>query len=131
MLKVKTKLGQSKIAGTGLFADQFIPKDAIIWQYDSDHDKAYTQEQLDKTEGLDRDFLNTYCFRFEGLYYLCIDNSRFFNHSDNPNCYSSEFSSGNLGYTKALRDIEIGEELSDDYLGFGLTDEDKEWNKQY
>lgn len=32
MLKVRTKLGKSTIAGTGLFADQFIAKDTIIWQ---------------------------------------------------------------------------------------------------
>lgn len=131
MLKVRTKLGSSTIAGTGLFADQFIAKDTIIWQYSDMHDKFYTQSEFDKIEGLDKEFLNTYCFRFNNIYYLCIDNSRFFNHSDTPNCYSSEFNLGSLGYTRALRDIEIGEELTDDYLGFGLNEEDKKWNKQY
>ena len=32
MLKVKTKLDRSKIAGIGVFADQEIKKSEVIWQ---------------------------------------------------------------------------------------------------
>jgi len=130
MLKVKTKLDKSRIAGIGIFADQFIPKDSILWEYTPSHDKEYTQEEFDKAEGLDREFLQTYCFRFTDKFFLCVDNSRFFNHSDTPNCYSSDFNENSLGYTKALRDINIGEELTDDYLGFGFNEADKKWNTQ-
>jgi SET domain-containing protein len=131
MLRVKTQLKESKIkgAGIGLFADEFIPKDTIIWEYDSKIDNAYLQEEYDKVTGLDKEFLKRYCFKYLGVYYLCVDNARFFNHSDAPNCYSADFNKINLGYTKALRDIEVGEELTDDYLGFGFTKEDKEFNK--
>lgn len=130
MLRVRTKLKESKIegAGTGLFADEFIPKDTIIWEFVSGLDVEYTEEEFQKVTGSDKEFLITYCFKFGGKYYLCVDNARFFNHSDSPNCYSSDFSENQLGYTRALRDIEKGEELTDDYAGFGLSEDDKEFN---
>lgn len=130
MLKVKTKLSVSKIegAGIGLFADEFIPKDTIIWEFTPDIDRVYSEKEFENYTGLEREFLHKYCFKYLGNYYLCVDNSRFFNHSDNPNCYSADFSEQSLGYTKALRDIHPDEELTDDYLGFGFTEEDKKFN---
>lgn len=130
MLKIKTYLDKSSIigAGTGLFAAEFIPKDTIIWEFNSEHDKEYTKEEIEKCNSLDKQFLSTYTFVYDAKYYLCIDNARFFNHSNNPNCYSEGFDKGNLGYTRSKRDIDIGEELTDDYKGFGLTEEDKKWN---
>jgi len=128
MLKIKTKLGASNIAGIGLFAAEFVAKDSIIWEYDPIYDKVYTQEEFDNAVDLYKQFLTTYCFRFIDKYYLCIDNARFFNHSDSPNCYSSDFNEMQLGFTRALRDIQPGEELTDDYTGFGFTEKDREWN---
>ena len=130
MLRVKTKLAESKIegAGTGLFADEFIPKDTIIWEFVPNLDVSYTEEEFQNMTGLDKEFLTKYCFKYLGNYYLCVDNARFFNHSDTPNCYSSDFNENSLGYTRALRDIQKGEEMTDDYLGFGFTEEDKKFN---
>ena|ERR1022692_3512102 len=91
MLKVKTTLKVSPINGIGLFADQTITPGTIIWEYDPKHDREYTQEQFDSVTGLDKNFLEKYCFRFDGKYYLCVDNSRFFNHSQVPNCGSFDF----------------------------------------
>jgi SET domain-containing protein len=133
MLRVKTKLGISHIpgAGIGLFADEFIPKGAIIWEYHQGLDQVFEEAEFNRHSSLIRNFLITYCFRYDGKYYLCIDNARFFNHGegDAANCYSDEFDKFNMGYTKAKRDIHPGEELLDDYLGFGLTEEDKKYNK--
>ena len=47
-----------------------------------------------------------------GLYVLCGDNGRYFNHSDAPNTVSSGIS---FGDDRALRDLAIGEELTSDY----------------
>lgn len=130
MLKVKTKLSESKIegAGIGLFAAEFIPKGTIIWEYTPEIDRVYTESEFEKYTGLEKEFLEKYCFKYLGNYYLCVDNSRFFNHSDTPNCYSADFNENSLGYTKSLVDIQEGEELTDDYLGFGFTEEDKKFN---
>ena len=131
MLRVRTKLKESKIdgAGTGLFADEFIAKDSIIWEFSSNLDRTYTEDEYEKMTGLDKEFLTTYCFKFFGKYYLCVDNARFFNHSESPNCYSSDFNENNLGYTRALKDILKGEELTDNYSEFSPLDEDKKFNE--
>ncbi len=130
MLKVKTKLSVSKIegAGIGLFAAEFIPKDTIIWEFTSHIDRVYSESEFQSHTGLEKEFLEKYCYRYLGNYYLCVDNSRFFNHSDNPNCYSSNFNEINLGCTKSLVDIQECEELTDDYSLFGFTEEDKKFN---
>lgn len=129
MLRVKTKLGASPISGIGLFADEFIPKGTIIWEFDPFSDITYTESELNGANELYKDFLTTYCFKYEKIYYLCVDNARFFNHSDLPNCYSNNFNSKKIGDTRALIDIEIGTELTDDYSNFGLTNEDNDWNR--
>ena len=43
MLYVKTKIGQSKIHGMGLFADQFIKKGTIIWKFTPGFDLKFTK----------------------------------------------------------------------------------------
>lgn len=130
MLRVKTKLGLSTIpnAGIGLFADEFIPKGTIIWQYEEGLDIQITEEEYQKQHPLYKEFLTTYSFAYNKRLCLCVDNARFFNHSNEPNCYSDEYNVNNLGYTKAKRDIQIGEELLDDYNAFGLIEEDKKFN---
>ncbi len=128
MLTVNTKLGTSKISGVGLFATEFIPKGTIIWKFDPFLDKRITNEEFDVQPLIVKKFLSTYCFAFNDALYLCVDNARFFNHSKTPNCFSDEMSETHLGYTKALRDIEVGEELTDDYAGFGITTDDREFN---
>jgi SET domain-containing protein len=44
---------------------------------------------------------------------LCGDDGRFFNHSENPNCDESV-----KDLTTAIKNIEIGEELTVDYRVF-------------
>lgn len=130
MMQVKTFLDKSSIegAGIGLFAGEFIPKDTIVWAIDS-MDNIYTHEEVQAMNPLYKEFIDIYSFMFNGKYILCVDNARFFNHSDSPNCYSADFNEFTLGCTRAKRDIEIGEELTDNYSLFGFTDEDKQYNQ--
>lgn len=123
MLRVKTKIGNSNIHGVGLFADEFIAKGTKIWEYTEGQDRILDQEGFDALNDIDRDFWNIYAFKFRGLYYLCVDNARFYNHSTEPNCgEDSEFNT-----TFAARDIQPGEELTTDYKNFG-TEEDNMFN---
>jgi hypothetical protein len=58
-----------------------------------------------------RDILMTYSFRNNcGEYIFCWDNGRFINHSFNANCCLTPYN-----FEIAIRDIEEGEELTDDY----------------
>ena len=82
MFKIKTKLGVSNIeeAGIGLFADEFIAKDTIIWKYEEAIDRTYTEEFINSCIEPLSSFLKKYCYKFKGIYVLCVDNARFYNH---------------------------------------------------
>lgn len=115
MLKVKTKIGESKIHGIGLFADQFIPKGTITWSYDKDLDCTYEKELIENLPPLLKDYFLFYCYFDYDInkYILCCDNQKFINHSVANENISSE-------PTKdiAMRDIQIGEEMICDYNKF-------------
>ena len=120
MLLVKTKIGPSKIAGIGLFSDQFIPKGASVWKMMPGFDMEIRKEALPQlSEPARLQFLNyVYMNRQKGTYILCFDDARFFNHSEIPNVGSSEDDSV---VDVALRDIQAGEELTQDYEKFDGT----------
>ena len=61
---------------------------------------------------------HTYCSRQSHQYILCSDDARFFNHSDTPNTESREVDGEDEVITVAKRDIQPGEELTDDYRMF-------------
>ena len=126
MLRVKTYLDKSLIpgAGIGCFAKELIVKDQLIWEFDPFFDQVYTQENLDNTDDITRQFIKTYCFKQNDLYYLCVDNGRFFNHSETPNTLDLP----NTNKTYALRDIQPGEEILSDYATFGISEDDAEFN---
>jgi SET domain-containing protein len=116
MLKIKTKLGPSKIHGIGLFADQCIRKGAKIWEWNVFYDRIIAKLPDDK---IGIAFMKKYACKVSGKYMLCCDDCRFMNHSDKPNidCYD--------GYDLANKNIKRGEELTcnynliyDDFEGF-------------
>jgi hypothetical protein len=117
MLLVKTKIGPSKIAGTGLFADQCIPKGTPVWRFAPGLDLEITEGEVGKMSEVARAQILNYGYKSmeTGNYILCFDDARFFNHADEPNCISSEKD----GVPDiAARDIQPGEELTNDYRVF-------------
>lgn len=107
MLLVKTKIGPSKIHGTGLIADQFIPKGTTVWKFKAGLDK--------KLPGQASEYV--YLDQKTGEHILCGDNARFFNHSMTPNTlhfYKKE----KYGQTVSVKDIKKGEEVTCDYRTF-------------
>lgn len=131
MLLVKTKISLSEIHGIGLFADEFIPKGFVVWKYTPELDRVFTEDEMQGMTSLNRQFLETYCFKYHGKYYLCVDDARFMNHSTKPNCIDigqDEIKDNDMGYTVTKADIQAGEELTCDYSFFGYTDEDLKFN---
>lgn len=121
MLLVKTRLAASAIHGIGLFAAEFIREGTVVWQSHPAFDIRLTADQISGLPAPCREQIQKYSYREKhtGLYVLCGDDARFFNHSVRPNCidvYSGE--DGDL--TLAARDIEEGEELTCDYALFDL-----------
>lgn len=129
MLKVKTKLGKSTIEGIGLFADQDIPKGTVIWEYSKDLDREYEAEEFEALSELDKIYVKKYSFKSNGVLCLCVDDARFYNHSETPN--SIEIIYGKFGISAASQDIKKGEELTTDYRKFGINETDVEFNLEF
>jgi SET domain-containing protein len=117
MLLIKTKIGPSKINGIGLFANQFIPKGTIIWKFHSGFDIKIDKNELAKLPEITKECFLKYAYLNPDTnkYILCLDDARFFNHSDNPNCIDESPEEENEGITFAARGIQQGEELTSDY----------------
>lgn len=114
MMMVETELRPSPIHGLGVFLLQPVPKGGLIWRFDARIDRVYTRAELASLPDHVQTFLRTYCTWHEptGLYVLCGDNGRYFNHSTTPSTVSNAIS---FGEDHAVRDLAIGEELTSDY----------------
>ena len=126
MLLVKTKLEKSQIpnAGLGCFAVEFIPKGTKIWEFNSDFDRVYTKNEIKGLSLIELEYLDKYSYRNNNLYYLCVDNGRFINHSIEPNTVEDN----KIQATYASRDIQPGEEILSDYRTFGVNSGDLLYN---
>lgn len=107
----------NKEKGNGVVATKFIPAGTITWVLDR-LDKVYRPSQYKALEPIYRNILDVYTYRNnEGNFILCWDHARFVNHSFNSNCLSTAYD-----YEIAVRDIEKGEELTDDYGYLNVTE---------
>ena len=120
MLYVKTKIKPSRIHGIGLFAEQAISKGMIIWKFTPGFDQKFTREQILGFPDLLQIYIYKYCWRSKKskLYCFSADNGKYCNHSKNPNVLSEYRDNEEEVITVAIKDIEIGEEILDDYSSF-------------
>ncbi len=111
MIHPKTELKFiSNEVGYGVVATEFIPAGTITWALD-DLDREFTPAKLKKMNPLYQTILETYCYRNnKGNFVLCWDYGRYVNHSFKSNCLSTAYD-----FEIAIRDIQPGEELTDDY----------------
>lgn len=124
MLLIKTKLGLSKFHGIGIFADEFIPQNKIIWEYFPDIDITFSKQQWltlkNNLAAPSFKMVQRYSYKEDDQFIICLDNAQFMNHSDTPNITNTE----DLKSMFANRDIEVGEELLCDYLEYCDGDDD-------
>lgn len=114
MLRIPTYLAPSTIpgAGLGLFTRDAVPRGTVIWQFDPAFDREIFELPEDP---LLRRYVLVYGYVPHDeprRWVLCVDDARFFNHSDTPNCADTD------DYTRAGRDLAAGEELTSDYRAF-------------
>src|SRR5687768_615131 len=96
--------------GHGVVATKFIPKGTITWVLDK-LDRIFTPEQIRQMDKMYQEVMDKYTYRNpQGNYVFCWDNARFINHSANANCITTAYE-----FEIAIRDIQPGEELTDDY----------------
>lgn len=107
----------SEEIGFGVVATRRIPKGTITWVQD-ELDAVYPQEFPSGLKTLTRELLEKYSFRnSNGEHILCWDIAKYVNHSFRSNCLSTAYN-----FEIAIRDIESGEELTDDYGYLNLSE---------
>ena len=114
MMMVETELRPSNIQGIGIFLVEAVSKGQIIWRFDSRVDRVYSEAELDGLPPVTSAFLRRFSTWHEptGLWILCGDNGRHFNHSDTPNTVSQGIA---FGEDIAADDLPAGTELTSDY----------------
>ncbi|MFN2431029.1 MAG: SET domain-containing protein [Cryomorphaceae bacterium] len=96
--------------GYGLVATKRIPAGTITWVLDK-LDREFIPVEFQNFDPIYQNILDTYSFRNnKGNLVLCWDNGRFVNHSFNSNCLTTAYD-----FEIAIRDIQPGEQLTDDY----------------
>jgi uncharacterized protein len=96
--------------GYGVVATKFIPKGTITWTLDK-LDRIFTPAEIRSMAPVYRDIMDKYTYRNPaGNHVFCWDIARFVNHSSNANCITTAYE-----FEIAIRDIQPGEELTDDY----------------
>ncbi len=96
--------------GIGLFTAQDIKKGQLVWKYSDIFTKKFTQSEVDSMKTVQKSFMEKYAILEKSGYWLLdLDNSRFFNHSNNPNIIFDDFDG------HAAVDIKAGEEITIDY----------------
>lgn len=123
-----TEVRPSKIHGLGLFAKKFIPKGTIWWHARPQDVLIVTKAQfltldMSHQSSLISNYLQTlltysYYERVLDALIFCMDNSRYVNHSFNANSGASEDENGFCSVTQ--RDIEPGEEITEDYSKYSV-----------
>lgn len=111
MIHPKTELKFiSNQVGYGVVATELIPAGTITWVLDK-LDREFSPSDFQNMEPIYQTILDTYTYRNNnGNYVLCWDNGRYVNHSFNSNCLTTAYD-----FEIAIRDIQPGEQLTDDY----------------
>ena len=136
MYLVKIIAKDSIIDGKGVFAEEDIKKDTIVWKFDPNHDKTITQEKFDSLDQeTKKDLLRVAYFSSESnlwVYPPEDDPARFTNHSPKNNLSAVIDKDISIEpFFVANRDIKKGEELTNNYLEFDNRTDGKvlNWKK--
>ena len=118
MIHVKYKLDKSTIHGTGIFAEQHVGKGELIYTVSPVFDVNITQAKFESLTEVEKRKVEYWGYWFEPdkVWHVDFDDIRFINHSSTANT-TQNFSQPGHPLT-ATRDIQEGEELTQNYLEF-------------
>lgn len=110
-----TLKGVSDTIGVGIFATSFIPKGTLVYVQDA-LEIELSPDEFEALEEPLRSMAEKYSFIDpRGHRILSWDTAKYVNHSCDPNTMSAGY-----GFEIALRDIQPGEEITDEYGLFNL-----------
>ena len=124
-----TEVKQSEIHGLGLFAKKLIPKGTIWWHARVEDVLIISKDQFTTLDSSIKSshmesymkilLIYSYYERDLDALVFCLDNSRYVNHSFNAN--SGPLDDESVFLSVALRDIQTGEEITEDYSKYSLS----------
>jgi uncharacterized protein len=125
MMRIRTRVRQSRIHGLGLFAVESVPQGTPIWRFEPGFDHDFSPAQFTALPPLAREHTRWFCFvsRENRRVILSGDHACFINHSPTPNTGAPPDAKPPV-VTVALRDIAAGEELTCNYYDY---DADTAW----
>ncbi len=113
MFTIDLYIEKTQDKGFGVFANEYIKKDTIIWEFIEGLDIKIHKNFIENLNETQRKFIDIYFWKEGDYFYSSCDHSIFQNHSSNPNSIIS----GSL-YMVAARDIRVGEEVTVNYSEF-------------
>lgn len=112
LFRTEVKVATNPIMGLGLFALEFIPKGDIVWEFVDGVDIKVSVDCVKQMSKAQQEYFDKYGWIDGDYYYSSCDLTNFVNHSSQPNLkFSNEI-------VIALEDIEIGQELFENYSDF-------------
>ena len=125
MLTIRTFLKETRTRGIGLFAAEPVPKGNVWWKDDDEFNRVLPGAKVDALPDAAKEFIYTYgSLNCDGEWYICLDNGRFVNHSDDPNTMPTNPGGLGRGDWVASKDIKTGDEITSDYRMFCATCKD-------
>lgn len=115
MLLIPTYAAASAIQGVGLFAAEAVAAGQLIWRFDPLFDRIVPEADFALMPATARAFIERYGYitpQIPGGWVVPLDNTRFINHSSDPNTDNTR------PETYACRAIAAGEEITCDYSEF-------------
>jgi hypothetical protein len=107
----------SPLIGYGIFATKLIPQGTITWVKDQ-LDRIIPKEEVAAMNEANLENLMKYSYRDQhGDYVFCWDLTRYVNHSYHPNSMLTA-----LGFEIAIKDIQVGDEITNDYGTFNIIE---------
>ena len=115
MIVVPAYLEKSAIHGFGVFASEYVPKGARVWEFNPVFDIRFTEEEFGRLPASVRQEIEVHLYQPEkdGLLHYESTMGKYMNHSREPNVDFTE-----VGVGWAVRDIHPGDELTCDYRHF-------------
>jgi len=112
LFRTEVKVATNPIMGLGLFALEFIPKGATVWEFVDGVDIKVSVDCVKQMSKAQQEYFDKYGWIDGDYYYSSCDLTNFVNHSSQPNLKILN------EIVIALEDIEIGQELFENYSEF-------------
>lgn len=106
----------SPTVGYGVFATKFIPAGTVIYVRD-ELEIVISQKKYEESDKIYQDVINKYAFKDNrGNYILSWDIAKYVNHCCQPNTISTGYD-----FEIAIKDIQEGEQITDEYGAFNIN----------